>query len=131
MAQTPADVTSIREAMDQANRRFVDAFNAGDYEGATAAVYTEQARVIPPDAPVVQGHAAIAQFWQAAAAQLALQNVDLSTVDVEVQGDFACELGRATLTLGSGDQVVARYVVVWKREHGQWRWHVDIWNIGP
>ena len=21
-----------------------------------------------------------------------------------------------------------KYVVVWKRENGAWKWHVDIWN---
>jgi ketosteroid isomerase-like protein len=49
------------------------------------------------------------------------------SVDLEVAGEMAHEIGEAHLTLGSGT-AVAKYVVVWKKADGQWRLHRDIWN---
>ena len=48
-----------------------------------------------------------------------------------VYSDGAYEIGRATLDLGGGQQAHAKYVVIWRQEDGQWRWHVDIWNMEP
>ncbi|MBX6742617.1 MAG: hypothetical protein IRY87_11310 [Acetobacteraceae bacterium] len=39
------------------------------------------------------------------------------------------EVGRAELTLtGAEAPVEVKYVVLWKREDGVWKWDVDIWN---
>ena len=102
----------------------------GDF-GALERVYTRDARILPPDAPMIQGRDAIAQFWTGAAQQLGITAVALSTVDLHPLGDGAYEVGRGTLTLGGGQQVVAKYVVIWRQEDGRWRWHVDIWNMEP
>ncbi len=119
-----------RRAIDAANRRFEAAFNAGDFAGAAREVYTADARVLPPDAPLVRGLDAIAGFWTAAAAQLGARRVQLTTNDLEVLGDVAHEIGSATLTVAGDQQLQAKYVVLWKREQGEWRWDVDIWNSG-
>jgi ketosteroid isomerase-like protein len=119
-----------RGSIDAANRRFEAAFNAGAFAGATREVYTPEARVLPPDAPIVRGLAAIADFWTAAAAHLGVTSVQLATEELEVVGDVAHEIGKATLTLAGGHQAQAKYVVIWKRLDGQWRWDVDIWNSG-
>ena len=123
-----ADSSSAHRGIDETNRGFEEAFNAGDYARATQETYTEQARVLPPDMPTVEGRDNIAQFWQGAAQQMGIERVQLSTVELEVEGDHAHEIGRATLSLQGGQQVVAKYVVIWKQESGRWRWHIDIWN---
>ena len=51
----------------------------------------------------------------------------LHTLDLELAGDTAYEVGEAALTLSSGATAV-KYVVVWKKVDGQWRLHRDIWN---
>jgi ketosteroid isomerase-like protein len=58
---------------------------------------------------------------------MGLKSVKLETVDLEIAGEMAHELGEAQLTLGSGTAAV-KYVVVWKKADGQWRLHRDIWN---
>jgi ketosteroid isomerase-like protein len=67
-----------------------------------AALYTENAKVLPPDAPIVTGKKGIEEFWRAAAATLGLTDIKLKTLDLEVTGDTACEVGEADLKLGSG-----------------------------
>lgn len=115
----------------ETNRRFEAAIAAGDAAGAAREVYTRDARVMPPGAATVLGREAAAQFWAGAATQLGITRVALETVDLQPLGDGAYEVGRAVLTVGGGQQVIAKYVVLWREEDGRWRWHVDIWNMEP
>lgn len=126
---TTMDSASLRRGIEEADRRFMDAFNSGDVEGAARGVYTEDARILPPGAEMVQGRDNIVQFWRGAAEQMGIERVELSTVDVQEMGDTAYQIGRAMITVGGGQQVPGKYVVIWKQEGGQWKWHVDIWNM--
>src|SRR5882762_191196 len=65
----------------------------------------------------------------AGASQTGVRRVELSTLDLQPLGDGAYEIGRATLTLASGQRVTPRYFVVWKQEDGAWRRREDIWNM--
>jgi len=117
----------VRAAVEEGNRKFGAAAAAKDF-GALAALYTDNAKVLPPDGPIVTGKAAIEEFWRTAAAKLDLKAATLKTLDLEVSGDSACEVGEAELTLGSGPAKV-KYVVVWRKGgDGTWRLHRDIWN---
>ena len=110
----------------QVNRKFEQAAGKGDLD-ALASLYTKDAIALPPDGPFVKGRDNIKQMWGTVAQQLGLKSVKLQTVEIEVLGDWAHEVGEAHLTLGSGN-AVAKYVVVWKKADGEWRLHRDIWN---
>ncbi len=125
----PYDVAGIRQGIAETNARFMDAFGRGDLAAAVHETYTRDARILPPGAPMVEGRDGIAQFWAGAAQQLGIAGVALATVDLQPLGEGAYEIGRATLTLGGGQQAAAKYVVIWRQEDGRWRWHVDIWNM--
>ena len=92
-------------------------------------VYTKDARVLPPGAEVVEGRGQAKAFWEGAIKALALKSAKLTTVHAEALGDSVFEIGRAELLLGSGDMAIVKYVVLWKQEDGDWKWHVDIWNM--
>lgn len=124
---TPDLHTGIAET----NRRFEAAFAEGDPARAAREAYTRDARVMPPGGPTMIGREAAEQFWAAAAGQLGITAVTLETVDLQPLGDGAYEVGRGVLTVGGGQQVAAKYVVIWRQEDGRWRWHVDIWNMEP
>jgi ketosteroid isomerase-like protein len=125
------DVAGIRREIDATNAGFMQAMQRGDVAAAVGETYTRSARIFPPDAPAMQGHDAIVQFWTAAGQQLGITGVELATVELQHLGDAACEIGRATLTLGGGQQAVAKYIVVWRQEDGRWRWDLDMWNMDP
>lgn len=127
MANQTQDVDGLRRAAAETNKRFEQAFNRGDPVAAAREVYTAGATILPPGAATVQGRDQIAQFW-AAAREGGVGRVELSTVSLEPMGEGAYEIGRAALTLGDGNQMQVKYVVVWKQEEDRWRWHVDIWN---
>lgn len=121
--------SECRKAAQQADQAFMDRFNSGDIHGAANGVYTKDAVILPPGADMVRGRDEIARFWQAAAEEMNITRVELSTVSFEEAGDHAHQIGRAILTLKDTSQVEAKYVVIWKREEGEWRWHIDIWNL--
>ena len=51
-----------RAEVDEANRRFMEAMGRGD-AASVAALYTEDAVVLPPDAPMISGRSGIEEFW--------------------------------------------------------------------
>ena len=92
-------------------------------------VYIRDARILPPGAEMISGREQIQTFWQQAAVAMGVKSVKRRTVDAEVFGDTAIEIGRAELgTTHSTSPTLDKYVVIWKRKDGAWKWHVDIWN---
>jgi len=122
---TPARSDEVRSAVDDGNRAFVAAFLRGDAK-AIGELYTEDAQVIAPGAPVARGRAAIAAAWKKA--MDSVKDVRLETADVESSGDLAAETGTVHLVGKDGAATKERYVVVWKRTKGGWKLHRDIWN---
>jgi uncharacterized protein (TIGR02246 family) len=122
----PGRADEVRAAVEAGNRAFVEAFLRGD-AGAVAQFYTENAQLIAPGAPVARGRSAIASAWQKTI-DGGVKELSLQTLDVESAGDLAFETGLVRLVLLDGSVAQGRYVVVWKREAGQWKLHRDIWN---
>ena len=120
-------LTSIRQQIDSNNAAFVAALRRGDSAGM-AATYTEDGQVLPPGAPVISGRAAIQAFWQGAL-DMGVADGVLETLELEVHGDTAAEVGQGVLKTKSGQVIdTAKYIVLWKRENGAWKWHRDIYN---
>ena len=131
-AEVVPDEAAIRQGIDETNRAAEQAIAAGDVAGFVQQTYTDDATILPPDAPVITGHEGIEQFWSSAGQQLGLTGVRLETQEVVPLGaDAAYEVGLGTLETAQGP-MQAKYVVIWKRgDDGRWRWHVDIWNAMP
>jgi uncharacterized protein (TIGR02246 family) len=125
---------TAREAIEDANRTFENAFNRGD-AGSVAQMYTWDGAVLPPDAPRADGRDAIQRFWQRAI-DGGLRDLSLQAVEVEEAGNIAYEVGIATLKArtasGSMQALSLKYVIIWRRgEDGAWRLHRNIWNANP
>ncbi len=132
VAEQPAmDLAQVRQEIEAANVKFGEAARAGD-AAALAMLYTEDARILPPDSEMIQGREGIEAFW-GGGFQMGITDIVLTTVDIMGIGDMVCEIGKAVLTIQpeGADAVedMAKYLVVWKKgEDGMWRLHVDIWN---
>jgi len=121
MAQDKASIQSL-------NDQFVTAFNSGDM-AAVAALYTEDATVLPPGAEMVKGRTAIQAFWKATAEQFG--DVKLTVIDVKPLGTTAArEIGTFALqTKGHQPQeITGKYVVIWEKVGADWKLATDIWN---
>jgi len=119
--------TEVREAITAANEEFMNVFSQGDAAGI-ASLYTEDGQLLPPNSDLISGKPGIQAFWQGGM-DMGLKSATLEIVEVEAHGDTAIEVSKYTLQ-GDGGQVLDRgkYIVIWKREHGQWRLHRDIFN---
>ena len=116
-----------RPAIEAANKQFIAAVAKGD-AAALAGMYTTNAIAFPPNDEPAKGRAAIQKLWQGVVAS-GIKGATLTTSEVETYGDTAHEVGSYEMKV-EGGKVVDRgkYVVVWKREQGQWKLHRDIWN---
>lgn len=132
IAPAPGDEAAMREGVDATNRAAEAAVGAGDVAGFVQRVYTDDAVILPPDAPRISGHGDIEAFWSSAAEQLGLTGIRLETEELHSMGpDMAYEIGTGHLETPQGT-MAAKYVVIWERGADDvWRWHVDIWNSAP
>jgi len=117
-----------KATIEKLNDVWTAAFNKGD-AAAVAALYTEDAYVLPPGSVMVKGRAAIEAFWRQAAQQTT--DAKLTTIDVLPLGRSAArEIGTVTLKTKSQppQEVVGKYVVVWRKVGREWKLAADIWN---
>jgi uncharacterized protein (TIGR02246 family) len=117
-----------RATIEKLNDAWTAAFNKGD-AAAVATLYTEDAYVLPPGSAMVKGRAAIEAFWRQAAQQMT--DAKLTTLDVLPLGRSAArEIGTVTLKTKSQppQEVVGKYVVVWRKIGRDWKLATDIWN---
>ncbi len=119
-----------QQVVGDTNKRSMEAVKASD-AAAIAALYTEDATLLPPNVEPLHGRAAIEAFFKAGF-EMGIQDVTLETVDVEYLGDVAHEVGEYTMEIAPpGGQAMTdkgSYVVIWKREPDGWKLRVDIWH---
>ena len=117
-----------KATIEKLNDVWTAAFNKGD-TAAVAELYAEDAYVLPPGSAMVKGRAAIEAFWRQAAQQMS--DAKLTTIDVLPLGRSAArEIGTVTLKTKSQppQEVVGKYVVVWRKIGRDWKLATDIWN---
>jgi len=118
------DKTTIQSLND----RFAQSFNAGD-GAAVAALYTDDAVILPPGGEMMKGRSAIQAFWKGATEQLG--DGKLTTVDVKPLGSEAArEIGTFSFRTKAPQpqEITGKYVVVWEKVGGDWKLATDIWN---
>jgi uncharacterized protein (TIGR02246 family) len=122
MAQTQATINKLNEA-------WCAAFNKGDAV-AIAAMYTDDATVLPQGGPMIKGATAIKDMW--AGEVKTLGDAKLTTVELHTMGEvMAYEIGTATANT-KGDQphqVAGKYLVIWRRSGTTWKIAADIFNF--
>jgi len=123
-SQDPIDVS---DEIMASNESFMEALQAGDVE-TIVAHYTDNARVMPPNLPLIEGKARISDMWKANL-EMGPMNLKVKTVTAEAFGATAIEEGAYKIYTPDG-QVVdhGKYIVIWKKKDGTWKLHQDIFN---
>ena len=121
------DNAKTHDAIVAAEKQFMIAFSNSD-DTAIAALYTEDAKLLPTNSDFVSGNPAVQAFWKSVF-DMGIKKATLETLEVEGMGDTAYEVGKYTLFI-EGEQVAdsGKYVIIWKMVDGQWKLHRDIWN---
>ena len=127
VADTAADEAAIRGHVS----RWIELVRAKD-AAAIAGLYAEDGAVMPPNAPIGKGRAAIQETW---AAMLRTPGFDLNIVPEQIivssSGDMALDRGTYSLTMapnGTTQTDTGKYVVVWRKIGGEWKAAADIFN---
>jgi uncharacterized protein (TIGR02246 family) len=118
-----------KAAIQKLNDQWAAAFNKGD-AAAVAALYTQDAYVLPAGAAMVKGRPAIEALWRQEMQQIG--DVKVTTLDVKALGGGAArEIGTAAFKTKSQppQDGTIKYAVVWQKEGGQWKLLQDIWNM--
>ena len=115
-----------RAAIDAANKKFAEAVAKSD-ASALAALYAEDAWLLPPGSDIVKGREAIHKVWQGVLA--GVKSVKMTTHAMDIEDDLVVEVGTATLIGADGKELeTVKYITVWKRVKKQWLIQRDIWN---
>jgi len=122
---TGADAAALRAVHD----RFSAALLRQDFD-AVAALYADDAVLLPPQEPAVHGRAAIRK-WTAAVPKVT--RIVLQVDDLDGRADVAYMRGTFAMTLepegAAAVSVVGKYVEILKKQpDGGWRFAVDIFN---
>ena len=120
---------------EQAIRRQVDRWLQlvkGKDAAGIAALYAEDGAVMPPNAPIGKGRAAIQQTW---ASMMQTPGFDLTFVPDQIivssSGDMALDRGTYRLKVapdGTAQIDTGKYVVVWRKLGSEWKAAADIFN---
>ena len=126
-ASEGADEQAIRGQVD----RWHELIKAKDAAGI-AGLYMSDGAVMPPNAPIGKGSAAIQQTW---ASMLKIPGFELNIlpeqITVSSSGDMALDRGTYKLTLAPGGTTqtdTGKYVVVWRKIGSEWKAAADIFN---
>jgi len=126
-----ADEQAIRGQVD----RWLQLVKAKD-AASIAELYAEDGVVMPPNAPIGKGRAAIQQTW---ASMMGTPGFSLTFTPEQIvlssSGDMALDRGTYQLTVapsGKTQNDTGKYVVVWRKIGNEWKAAADIFNSdGP
>lgn len=133
MAMHAAMVKKATAAIEAADAAFVEAFNAGDAAGV-AALYTEDAVVMPPGQPAVEGRDAIQSTMAAMleagdGMQLSLETKGIEFMMSPGVGHTAVATGTYTMNAADGSHLDhGKAMVVWRQTDDGWQLARDMWN---
>ncbi len=115
-----------RQAIEEINAEFLDAYNRGDV-AAIATGYTEDSAVLAPNQSTVRGRQAIETLFKGMIEEIG-GTASIETVEMADAGDLAYQW--ATYSLEGGEQSDAgKFVEIYNRQaDGSWKIRLTIFN---
>ena len=130
--QTAAQAAGSDEAAIRAQTTsWMKAFNGGD-AAAVAALYADDAILLPPGAPGASGRPAIQAYISKSIAEAKAANavfVANPKTDVGVSGNLGWESGTYTVTVNGAVVEVGKFMSVSRKKGGKWLYLRDTWNM--
>ena len=129
-----SDEAAVRDTLAALAGRFSRAYEAGD-AAAMAALYTDDAVLLPNRATEVVGREAIEAYWALPDGERITAHA-ITPLAIEVDGDVATDYGTYTVSGEANGEAwgpgLGNYLIVWRRgADGRWRMHLDMWNARP
>jgi uncharacterized protein (TIGR02246 family) len=124
----PNDIRGVVKAYNDA---WNAAFNRGE-AAAVAALYTDDATVLPHTHDVIRGSGKIREFWTSVIGA-GFKDHSIGLLDVHLDGNLACEIAKwSARGPGEGGQLQSyggSLVNIYERQSdGSWKCRLHIWN---
>jgi len=102
------------------------AFNSGDSAGL-ALMYSPDSEILPPDEPIVSGHAAIEEFWKTF--NPGTVRIEVSQVETMKLGDYWFREGSySALYEDEGVPRLGKFIELWTKSGSAWLLHRQMWS---
>ncbi len=120
MSTDPSAIVAATDAWETA-------LNAKDTDGLVA-LYTSDARVLPPDGEMASGSDAVrAVFGGMIDAGF---SGELTSIESKISGDMAYDVGTFSLRMDGADVGTGKFIVTFRRgDDSEWLITNDIWNM--
>ena len=120
---------TLKDEIQARQNQLAEAVAAGDASRAMT-LYTDDARLIPPGAPICASHDEIRSFFDGAI-QSGIVAAHFTTEEVDGDSAQATEIGRYVLFASSphGNRMPVaegHYLIVWRKVDKHWRIHRDM-----
>ncbi|MFB3777747.1 MAG: SgcJ/EcaC family oxidoreductase [Bryobacteraceae bacterium] len=130
-AEPKRDVTADMKAINALRDQVMTAFNSGD-AAALAATYADDAVMMNPNQPAVEGRQAIQASYETMFKE-GHASIAFTPLETQVTGDWAYDRGNYSFTLtpksGKPTEESAKYLVICKRQpDGSWKLHREMSN---
>jgi len=114
------------------NEAWLAAHKAADFDGL-AALYTEDAVLMPDGREPVRGREAIRNFFSEDFKYVPKRSITLKSLRVEASGNVLVDSGEymfdGVKTDGQPLRITGNYNTVFKKTDGKWHTAMEIWNV--
>ena len=124
---TPSSLETVRDAFTSICQQFQKSIEQGDL-GNIGNLYTEDAKILPPNMDMLEGRDSIQAFWQRAS-EMGIKSYQPEILEVEYSGNLGFFVGKYTL-YGNENKIInkGKFITVFKNIDGEWRVYRDIFN---
>ncbi len=121
------DLVAMKKLIEDNNSRFTKAHVAGD-NAVINNMFTEDAKVLPPESQPVIGRSAIAKLTKQYI-EYGITEFREESTDFYGGGDILIDQGNYLMVYGKDKtRETGKYVNIWKKEGGTWKIYSNIWN---
>ncbi|MEK0414003.1 MAG: hypothetical protein RL070_1491 [Bacteroidota bacterium] len=125
--KAPFDLANAKKEIEAANQEVSNFMAKGDSVGLASCYGTDGALLLN-NMPAVKGQANLVKAW-GGFINSGIGAIELNTTEVWGDENFITEDGTYVLKAKDGTQLdKGKYLVLWKKENGKWKFHRDISN---
>jgi len=123
-------VEDVRKAIEKVVLKACEGLRQGN-ASAIAAIYTEDAAILPPNSEMIRGRQGIEKFWKAAM-QMGVKDAVFPILELSGTDEIVHTIGNYTIKIQPKGQKPTehngKYITIWKHTASGWKVHRDIWN---
>lgn len=125
--KAPFDLANAKKEIEAANQEVSNFMAKGDSVGL-ASCYGNDGALLLNNMPAVKGQANLVKAW-GGFINSGIGAIELNTTEVWGDENYITEDGTYVLKAKDGTQLdKGKYLVLWKKENGKWKFHRDISN---